>query len=171
MARQPGAHDQVRGDAAARAARHREECFAEHEDVFLDAAMAVPPDSFRQVARRWRSLADDALADDEAFDVFKARRLHCSATFHGTVVVDGELDPEGGAAVIAALEAFDNPDPMNASDPPRSVAQRRADALVDLARQSLMRGEARSRRARTADVVVDADTLARRPPADLVTAR
>jgi hypothetical protein len=80
-------------EVMARAARHREECFADHEDSLLDAARALPPDPFRLVARRWRSLADDALAQDESFDAFKVRRLHCSATFHGTVVVDGELDP------------------------------------------------------------------------------
>ncbi len=158
-------------DVMARAARHREECFAEHEDALLDAARAMPPDAFRHVARRWRSLADDALADDEAFDAFKARRLHCSATFHGTVVVDGELDPEGGAAVIAALQALDAPDRVNAADPPRSVAQRRADALVFLAQQSLAQGETSARRARTTDVIVDVDTLAGRPPTDLMTAR
>ena len=156
-------------EVMAHAARHREECFGEHEDALLDAARALPPDPFRQVARRWRALADDALAQDESFDTFKARRLHCSATFHGTVVVDGELDPDGGAAVIAALEALDTPDPIDTPDGPRSPAQRRADALVQLAEVSL--GSTSPRRTRTADVVVDADTLAGRAPADLVAAR
>ena len=105
-------------EVMARAARHREECFAEHEDALLDAATALPPDSFRHVARRWRCLADDALADSDAFNAFEARRLHCSATFRGTVVVDGELDAEGGATVIAALEVLASPDPVNGSDLP-----------------------------------------------------
>jgi hypothetical protein len=116
-------------EVMARAARHREACFADHEDALLDAARALSPDPFRQVARRWRSLADDALAQDESFAAFKARRLHCSATFHGTVVVDGELDPDGGAAVIAALEALDTPDPIDTPDGrdhPRSGAPTRS---------------------------------------------
>jgi hypothetical protein len=158
-------------EVMARAARHREDCFAEHEDALLDAATALPPDSFRHVARRWRCLADDALAGSDAFDAFESRRLHCSATFHGTVVVDGELDPEGGATVIAALNALDSPDPVNGSGPPRSMAQRRADALVHLAQQSLAQGETSAHRARTTDVIVDIDTLAGRPPADLIAAR
>jgi Domain of unknown function (DUF222)/HNH endonuclease len=158
-------------EVMARAARHREEGYAEHEDALLDAATALPPDSFRHVARRWRALADDALADSDAFDAFQARRLHCSATFHGTVIVDGELDPDGGAAVIAALDALDSPDPENGPDLPRSMAQRRADALVHLAQQSLAQVETSERRARTTDVVVDADTLTGQPPVDLVAAR
>jgi Domain of unknown function (DUF222)/HNH endonuclease len=158
-------------EVMARAARHREECFAEHEDALVDAATSLPPDSFRHVARRWRALADDALADSEAFDAFQARRLHCSATFRGTVVVDGELDPDGGAAVIAALNALDSPDPDHGPDVPRSMAQRRADALVQLAQQSLADSETSQRRARTADVIIDADTFAGRPPADLLAAR
>jgi Domain of unknown function (DUF222)/HNH endonuclease len=158
-------------EVMARAARHREACFADHEDALLDAARALPPDQFRHVARRWRSLADDALAQDESFDAFKARRLHCSPTFHGTVVVDGELDPDGGAAVIAALEALDTPDPIDTPDGPRSPAQRRADALVQLAELSLAQPPTSRRRTRAADVVVDADTLAGRAPVDLVAAR
>jgi hypothetical protein len=158
-------------EVMARAARHREEIYSEHEDALLDAATSLPPDSFRLVARRWRSLADDALSDSDAFDAFHARRLHCSATFRGTVIVDGELDPEGGAAVIAALNSLDCPDPENGPGLPRSMAQRRADALVHLAQQSLAREETSARRARTMDVIVDADTLAGRPPADLVAAR
>jgi hypothetical protein len=158
-------------DVMARAAHHREECFAEHEHALLDAATALPPDSFRHVARRWRCLADDALADSEAFDAFTARRLHCSATFRGTVVVDGELDPDGGAAVIAALEVLDAPDAVDTAGGPRSAAQRRADALVQLAQESLARGDRSTRRSRATDIVVDAETLAGRQPADLVMAR
>jgi Domain of unknown function (DUF222) len=114
----------------ARAARHRERCFADHEDALLDAARALPPDQFRHVARRWRSLADDSLAQDESFDAFAARRLHCSPTFHGTVVLDGELDPDGGAAIIAALEALDTPDRRRTRRPAiiRTAPRRRARA-------------------------------------------
>jgi hypothetical protein len=123
------------------------------------------------VARRWRCLADDALAADESFDAFERRRLHCSATFRGTVVVDGELDPDGGAAVMAALEAVDAPDSVHGPDSPRSAAQRRADALVHLAQQSLASGDTSARRTRTVDLVVDVDTLAGRTPSTLIAAR
>jgi hypothetical protein len=53
-------------DVMARAARHRESCFDEHEETLLDAARALPVQQFRTVARRWRMLADDVLADEDA---------------------------------------------------------------------------------------------------------
>src|SRR5674476_1329265 len=62
------------------------------------------------------------------------RHLSVSATFAGTVVLDGVLDPEGGATVIAALAPLAAP---GGADDDRTPAQRRADALVELARRAL----------------------------------
>src|ERR1700682_575720 len=53
-------------DLMARAARHREDCFDQHEAALLDAARALPVEEFRTVARRWQVLADDVLATDDA---------------------------------------------------------------------------------------------------------
>jgi hypothetical protein len=114
------------------------------------------------VARRWRSLADDALADEEAHETFRRRFLHTSTTLAGTVRVDGELDADGGAVVIAALDALDTPDPVRVDSQPRTRSQRRADALVALA--------SGSGRAVTLDVVIDAETLSGDPPPDLTAA-
>ncbi len=144
-------------DVIARAARHREECFDEHEDTLLDAASTLPVEGFRTVARRWRVLADDVLADRDATHAFARRRLHCSVTFRGTVRIDGELDPHGGALVLAALDAHSE------RDGTRPAAQRRADALVRLA--------AGEHATVTIDVLVDADTLTGEFPGDLTTAR
>jgi len=144
-------------DTMARVARHRESCFDDHEDTLLDAARALPPQSFRHVARRWRVLADDVLATDEAASLYQQRNLHVSKTLLGAVRLDGVLDPEGGAAVVAALNA------LMGTDTTRSAAQRRADALVALAR-----GE---RPDVHLEVVADAGTLAGSPPADLTQSR
>src|SRR5437868_8126880 len=53
-------------DVMARAARHREQCFDEHEETLLDAARTLPVERFRTVARRWQVLADDVLTDRDA---------------------------------------------------------------------------------------------------------
>jgi Domain of unknown function (DUF222) len=132
--------------------------------------MAMLPDSFRQVARR-AVPRRRCSRGRRGIRCLQGRRLHCSATFHGTVIVDGELDPDGGATLIAALESLDKPDSMHASEPPRSMAQRRADALVQLAQQSLAHQDTGNRRSRTTDVIVDADTFAGKPRADLLAAR
>jgi len=152
-------------DVLARATRHREDLYAEHEDTLVDAASELPPESFRHAARQWRCLADDARASKDAAKSSERNRLHCSATFGGTVVGDFELDADGGATVLAALEARDHPDPAR----PRS--QRYGDALVEIMAESLDRENRGGRAPRTVDVVIDIDTLAGTPPADLATAR
>jgi hypothetical protein len=53
------------------------------------------------------------------------------------VAVNGLLDPEAGQVLVAALEPLARP---ASADDPRSGGQRRADALVELARRSLEAG-------------------------------
>lgn len=109
----------------ARAGRHREQLLEEHQGALVDAAQSAPPEQYRQIVRRWQALADDIIADAEAVDAFEHRRLHVSPTFEGSVVINGRLDPEGGARLIAALK---DALPPSGGTP----AQRRADALVAL---------------------------------------
>jgi hypothetical protein len=157
-------------DVLAQAVRRREDLYPEHEDTLLDAARTLRPELFRHVAQRWRSLADDVLADEEAQVTFGRRFVHCSKTIAGTVRGDFELDAEAGAVVLAALEARDRPDPADTPGGARSRAQRWADALVEIASSSLG-SEGTQRHAMAVDVVVDAGTLAGEPPADLTAAR
>jgi hypothetical protein len=157
-------------DMLAQAVRRREDLYPDHEDTLLDAARTLRPEAFRRVAQRWRSLADDALADEEAHETFRRRFLHCSTTIAGTVRGDFELDAEGGAVVLAALEARDRPDPADTPGGPRSRAQRWADALVEIA------GDSRGSKGhechdKAVEVVVDAGTLAGEPLIDLIAAR
>ena len=157
-------------DVLARAVRNREDLYPDGEDGLIDAATELSPDDFRYVARRWRWLADDEVASEDAKEQFERRRLYASATFGGMVLGDFELDPEGGATVLTALEARAKPDPVG-SGPNRSRAQRMADALVQMAAESLGRDGQGGRPGRTVDVVIDVDTAAGRPPADLTSAR
>src|SRR6266536_2579069 len=55
----------------------------------------------------------------------------------GMVLVRGQLDPEGGAALATALDALMRPPGCGDA---RSATQRRADALVELARGALREG-------------------------------
>ena len=144
-------------DAMARAARDRESCFEAHEETLLDAARVLPVEQFRTVARRWRLLADDVATDAGALKSFEQRHLHCSVTFHGTVRIDGVLDPEGGARLLTALDS------LMERDAHRPAARHRADALVALA--------SGTQPTAAIDVVVDAESLAGQVPADLVRAR
>src|SRR5262249_11500210 len=70
--------------------------------------------------------------------VASARRGITLSPFDGMVLVRGQLDPDGGAALATALNALMGPP---AAGELRSPAQRRADALVELARGALRDGD------------------------------
>src|SRR5439155_6434651 len=69
------------------------------------------------------------------------RRLHASVTFGGMVRLDGDLDPETGECVLTALHAVMDAEARSggADEDRRTPAQRRADALGEVCRQSLDR--------------------------------
>lgn len=148
-------------DALARAAgQGRSEILREHEDTLLDAASLMNEDEFGTVMKRWRSMADDQLGRADSRHIFENRYLHLSTTFAGAVAVDGMLDPVAGAKLQAALEARTTPDPTD--DPqPRTAAQLRADALIDLVEEAENGNAVRrsSRNRSTVNVIVDLPTL------------
>jgi hypothetical protein len=160
-------------DALARAAANgRDELYAEHEDQLLDAATTVRPREFEQVAARWRMLADDVLSRHDAKAQFDRRHIYRSKTFGGMGVFDTQLDPEATEILAAALDAFDTgPDKLGGEVPPRTHAQRRADALIDLCRAATSKNGKRPGVTTRIDVVVDEGTLAGQPPADLTAQR
>jgi len=73
----------------------------------------------------------------EPEEAFEKRELTLSHQ-RGMVMLRGRLDPEGGAAVCEAIDALMRPP---GPGDPRTAAQRRADALVDLARGTLAHGD------------------------------
>lgn len=83
--------------------------------------------------RRWATLADDALATDTNEQRWERRHLYASVTFDGWVAGTFMLDPAGGQTLLNRLDAMAPPDPGDAPDGTRSLAQRRADALSELA--------------------------------------
>jgi hypothetical protein len=117
----------------ARAAQHRESVFDEQERILVEAAGELVPEQLRKLLRTWQCMADDAL-DRAPTEVQESRwHLHISTTFGGAVALRGLLDPEGGAVVLAALDSLDRPDPVDGASTPRSLPQRRAEAMVRLA--------------------------------------
>jgi hypothetical protein len=148
---------------AARAARHVEDVYAAHEDVLLDAARATSPDDFRTCAAYWRSIAEDAVAREPVEQRFERRHLHLSPVLDDMMRIDGWVDAETGVRFARVLDALEPPDPADAATP-RTLGQRRADALAKLAA-----GEKAPRV--TLHGVVDVDTIQGRMPGDLTDAR
>ncbi len=104
----------------------------EHAEVLVEQAKHLPIGDFTTVMRRWASLADDYLSGDSHEEKWNRRHLHSSVGLDGWVRGDFFLDPISGAALIGALDHEAPPDPEDAPDGPRTLSQRRADALIDI---------------------------------------
>ena len=111
--------------------------------------------SYRHLGRVvacWRQRADADGAEDDAAAQHQARHLHLhlSESFEGTWFLDGVLDPISGAIVDQALRRIEAElfaadwaeakarvgEEVWGGDLARSPAQRRADALVEMARRA-----------------------------------
>lgn len=103
------------------------------EPVLVDAAVQLDAAGFARVCDRVRAHVDpDGDAGEAAKDF--DRRYLTVAPVDGMVLLRGQLDPEGGAALMTALDALM---PAPAAGDPRLPGQRRADALAQLARDAM----------------------------------
>ncbi len=114
------------------------EALSQAEPMLLEAARQLDPHRLRLLTLHLRHCVDPdgVLADHNL--AYDRRRLHLSEGLDGIFYLDGLLDAEGGATVRTALNALLGP-----ADPgdDRTAPQRRADALVELARQRLDAGD------------------------------
>jgi hypothetical protein len=148
-------------------AHRRDDLYAEHETVLLDAAATVEVQDFPRVTRRWASIADDELARRDAAFGFDHRGIMFSPTTGGSVI-SGFADPEASATMTAVLDDLQPPE--GPSDT-RSVAQRRFDALVLLCERARGGTLPESRPIAGAELVVSEELLARRPLVELAALR
>ena len=104
------------------------------EGNLLKAAQRMDPGRFAGVAKDFEHRIDQEAAMAEANRAYARRYLHISEPQDGMVRLGGILDAEGGATLKTALNAL-MPPPK--ADDNRTPGQRRADALVELARRTL----------------------------------
>ncbi|MET0628099.1 MAG: DUF222 domain-containing protein [Acidimicrobiia bacterium] len=156
-------------------AKGRERLFARDEDTLLDIAPTLSVDDFATAAKHWRSAADDEMATRDANLAFEERGVSFATTLHGRVDLTGSFDPDGGAIVMRAIDAYDTTDPLPSDggpiDGPRSLAQRKHDALVQICSEALARKEAAGHHTPGVDGLIDVDRLVRGGPIDLVAGR
>jgi hypothetical protein len=110
---------------------------ADAEPVLLAAAGRLDPPRLRRVVAHLHEVADPQGADARVQRQYQRRGLWLSPTLAGMVAIDGLLEPEAGETLLTALEPLARP--ARAEDD-RSGSQRRADALVELARRALEGG-------------------------------
>ena len=109
---------------------------ANAEIILVNAAKELDPLTLRQVCEHLKHALDPDGSLAEANENCEKRRLHLSH-LNGMFKLDGLMDSEGGAALRTALNALMSPP---AADDNRTAAQRRHDALIELARQALDHG-------------------------------
>jgi hypothetical protein len=150
LERMPGVRGALEGGevslASARvlAEAHRvdPEGFADAEDAFVEAARRHTIAELGRVASRWRERRLAARAGDPDEGLRARRGLYASVTFGGMVRVDGDLDPETGETLMTALGAvLDHEARTRTEEDARTPAQRRADALGEICRGWLDRGD------------------------------
>ena len=108
----------------------------EAEGDLLRMAADFDPNRFSLVTRRLRHVVDPDGALADANRAYEQRYLQVSPSLDGIFLIDGRLDPEGGAMLQTALSALMHP----VSGDTRRAEQRRADALVELCRRQLDSG-------------------------------
>jgi hypothetical protein len=144
-------------------AHRRDALYERDEHVLLEAAATVAVQDFPKATRTWASLADDELARREAAFAFDRRGFTLSPTTHGAGL-SGFLDPEAYATVTSTL---DEAQPPEGPGDTRTLAQRRADALVLLCERANGGALPTSRPIAGAEVVMSHDVFAGHPLATL----
>jgi hypothetical protein len=107
-------------------------------EVLTDLAAAADPGLIRAAGRRLRDFVDPDGSLAERDRQFARRQLRLSPLLDGMTAVDGLLDPEATATLTAALAPLMVP--AGPGDD-RSSAQRRADALTEVAALALRTGD------------------------------
>ena len=122
---------------------HLREQLGEKRDLFieeemLDLAQRHSVFNLRLLCRIARHVADPDGFFNEAEHDFTRRRLYVSLMSDGMYAIDGVLDPEGGAALKAALHSLAKP---RGPEDDRTGSQRTADALTELVLHAMDEGK------------------------------
>ncbi|HEV7757770.1 MAG TPA: DUF222 domain-containing protein [Acidimicrobiales bacterium] len=107
--------------------------FADAEVEMVPVLVPLSVADVARVMQAWAQAAEDSLQDDEPDTAEPPpRTLFSSKTLDGRGELSASLDPEAMALAECALRVAETPDVDG--EPPRSPAQRRADAFVDICR-------------------------------------
>jgi hypothetical protein len=107
------------------------------EAPLLEKARENSPGKFYYICNHYRHAADREGFEAEQSELVENRRLWLIKCDDGTVLVNGNFDPEGGAALITTLEPLAR---RSGADDYRSREKRMADAAVDVAVHALDSG-------------------------------
>ena len=126
------------------------QCFERDEARLVEQACDLRYSHFARAVASWSQLADPEGTDGSERAQHHARRVHLSQSFADSWVLDGVLDPVNGTIVASALRRIEDElfaadwaeareqlgEAAGVGDLSRTAAQRRADALVEMARRA-----------------------------------
>jgi hypothetical protein len=112
--------------------------FAEHEAMLVEQCMTLRFDQTCRAVKHWRNRADADAAEGDTQRLHAGRSASVAATIDGMVDVRAWLDPIGGAAFKTELARLEHDLYLHdqRDGTLRTAAQRRADALVEMATRS-----------------------------------
>jgi hypothetical protein len=112
--------------------------FSDHEELLVRLAKPLRYAEAVKAVEYWRQHADAAAGEDEAQRLDAGRHATAAVTLDGMVDVRAWLDPVGGAAFKNELDRLERQlylaDKNSGNE--RTVTQRRADAMVEMAKRS-----------------------------------
>ena len=100
------------------------------ESALIKKARESSPGKFHYICTHYRHAADPKRYAEEQAEQVQQRRLKLSRWMDGTVLLSGQLDPEGGAVLLTAIEPLAR---KSGAYDDRDLEQRQGDALVELA--------------------------------------
>jgi Domain of unknown function (DUF222)/HNH endonuclease len=100
------------------------------ESALIKKARESSPGKFHYICTHYRHAADPKQYADEQAEQVQQRRLKLSRWMDGTVLLSGQLDPEGGAVLLTTIGTLAR---KSGAHDDRDLEQRQGDALVELA--------------------------------------
>lgn len=117
----------------------RSTLFAESEKLLVDCCASLPYRDAERAVAYWRQHADAESADDDGNHLVERRKVAAGRTYDGSLYLRGLLDPIGGSVLLQELARLEHQlyvTEKAAGESTRTTAQRRADALVEMATRS-----------------------------------
>jgi hypothetical protein len=115
----------------------RDAVFADHEAALVDQCRTLRFEQARRVVDYWCLRADSVAADEKAERIRAKAHLDLGSTLDDTVVINGLLDPIGGSIVSDEIDRLEEEIRLAEDDDVvRTSSQRRALALIEMARRS-----------------------------------
>jgi len=112
----------------------RHAVFADHEATLVDLCRTPYFGVAAQAVGYWKHRADLGAADEHGDTVKHRRHLSVSAGWDGEIVINGALDPVGGEIFKNELDRLcEQLRHHDLHDGERTIQQRRADAVVEMA--------------------------------------